>query len=193
MASKKPTEELEREHLTIHKVIGAMAVLIERLEVGKEVDAAVLTDISEFMQTFADRCHHGKESYLFKLLEKKGVAVSGCPLAVLREEHEKGCSLLANLKSSSETYTCTPGEGEEPLISALHGLIELYSAHAAKEDFLLFPMVDKVLSDSEQKELSAQFTWHASEIGVDVHHAYEQLADRILDLVCGGASTREAA
>ena len=64
-------------------------------ESGKEVDPSVFTDLSEFMQTFGDKCHHAKEEeYLFKLLEKKGVPVSGCPLAVLLHEHEKGRSLI---------------------------------------------------------------------------------------------------
>jgi hemerythrin-like domain-containing protein len=72
MTNRKPTEELEREHRIIQQVVGGMAVLIEKLESGKEVDPAALTDLSEFLQTFGDRCHRGKEEdYLFKLLEKK--------------------------------------------------------------------------------------------------------------------------
>jgi hypothetical protein len=34
---------------------------------------------------------------------------------------------------------------------------------------------------------------HESETGVDVHHGFEQLATRILEMVCGGASTCHAA
>jgi hemerythrin-like domain-containing protein len=192
MTSRKPTEVLEHEHLIIQKIVGAMAVLIERLELGIEVEAAVLTDVLEFMQTFADRCHHGKESYLFKLLEKKRIAVSGCPIEVLLQEHEKGRSLLAGLKLSSESYIRAPGAGAEALVGAFHALIELYSAHIWKEDFLLFPMADKILSVSEQKELSTQFSGLESEIGIDVHHAYEQLAGRILDVICGQTSTCDA-
>jgi hemerythrin-like domain-containing protein len=80
MTRGKPTEELEHEHRIIQQVVGAMAVLTEKLESGAEVEAAVLTDLSEFMHTFVDKCHHGKEeNYLFKLLEQKGVPVSGCP------------------------------------------------------------------------------------------------------------------
>ncbi len=55
MTNRKPTEELEHEHRIIQQVVGGMAVLIEKLESGKEIDPAVLTDLSEFMQTFGDR------------------------------------------------------------------------------------------------------------------------------------------
>lgn len=188
MTNRKPTEELEHEHRIIQQVVGGMAMLIEKLESGKEIDPAVLTDLSEFMQTFGDRCHHGKEEqYLFKLLEKKGVPVSGCPLAVLLHEHEKGRSLMADLKLTSETYVRTPGAGRAALVGTLRRLIELYPAHIWKEDYLLFPMTEKLLSATEQEELSAQFAQHESEIGVDVHHGFEQLAGRILEMVCGEA------
>jgi hemerythrin-like domain-containing protein len=183
MTSRKPTEELEHEHRIIQQVVGGMAVIIEKLESGSEIDPVVLTDLSEFMQTFGDKCHHGKEEdYLFKLLEKKGVPVSGCPLAVLLHEDEKGRSLMADLKLTSETYIRTPRK-----------LIELYPAHIWKEDYLLFPMTNKLLNDSEQKELLAQFEQHDSEIGIDVHHGFEQLAGRILEMICAGAGTCHAA
>ena len=62
-----------------------------------------------------------------------------------------------------------------------------------KEDYLLFPMTEKLLSAGEQEELSAQFERHESEIGIDVHQDFEQLAGRILEMVCGEASTCHAA
>ena len=194
MTNRKATEELEHEHRIIQQVVGGMAIIIEKLESGKEIDPAVLTDLSEFMQTFGDKCHHGKEEdYLFKLLEKKGVPVSGCPLAVLLHEHEKGRGLLADLKLTSETYIRAPHAGKEVLIGTLRRLIELYPAHIWKEDYLLFPMTNKLLSESDQEELRAQFEQHDSEIGIDVHHGFEQLAGRILEMICGEATACHAA
>ena len=68
---KMPTEILEEEHHYIQKVVGAMAALAERLETGQDVDTAMLQSIVEFMRTFADNCHHGKEeTHLFTLLER---------------------------------------------------------------------------------------------------------------------------
>jgi len=75
---------LEDEHLVITKVVGATPVLADRLEAGQEVDVNTLQGIVEFMRTFADKCHHGKEEeLLFPLLSKKGVPMQGCPVGVL--------------------------------------------------------------------------------------------------------------
>lgn len=192
--NRKATEELEHEHRIIQQVVGGMAVLVEKLESGTEVDHAVFTDLSEFLQTFGDTCHHGKEEdYLFKLLEKKGVPVSGCPLAVLVHDHEKGRKLMADLKRDIALYERIPSEGRQGLIATLRKLIELYPSHIWKEDYLLFPMAEKLLSESEQKELSAQFAKHEAQIGTDVHHGFEQLAGRILEMICGETTSCHAA
>ncbi len=194
MMNTRATDELEHEHRIIQQVVGGMAVLIEKLESGAEPDNSVFTDLSEFLQSFGDTCHHGKEEdYLFKLLERKGVPVSGCPLAVLVHEHERGRKLLVDLKRDIELYERIPSEGRQGLISTLRNLIELYPSHIWKEDYLLFPMAEKLLSESEQKELSAQFAQHEARIGVDVHHGFEQLAGRILELICGETASCHAA
>jgi len=186
MMKAKATGELEHEHRIIEQVVGGMAVLIEKLESGEEVDQSVFTDLSEFLQTFGDTCHHGKEErYLFNLLEKKGVPVSGCPLAVLVHDHERGRQLMSDLRLESELYRDIPNEGRRGLIDTLRKLVEFYPSHIWKEDYLLFPMAEKLLSKSDQKELSAQFARHEAAIGADVHHGFDQLAGRIFDLICG--------
>jgi hypothetical protein len=52
------------------------------------------------------------------------------------------------LKLTSETYIRTPSAGREALLGTLRRIIQLYPAHIWKEDYLLFPMTDKILSDS---------------------------------------------
>lgn len=102
---KVPTEILEEEHHYIQKVVGAMAVLAERLETGQDVDTATLRSIVEFMRTFADKCHHGKEeTHLFTLLERKGVPVRGCPVGILTVEYQRCRALVSALASAVETY-----------------------------------------------------------------------------------------
>jgi len=67
-----PTEMLEEEHRFIAKVVGITPVLADRIKVGQAVSKDVLRNIVEFMRTFADKCHHGKEEdLLFQPLKKK--------------------------------------------------------------------------------------------------------------------------
>jgi hemerythrin-like domain-containing protein len=177
--SEKPIKILEEEHHFIQKVVGAIAVLAETLEAGREVDAKTLHDAVEFMRTFADKCHHGKEeAHLFTLLEKKGVPMRGCPLGILVAEHQKGRDLVKQLAEAADSYAGN-AMAREALLKSLHGLTDLYPNHIWKEEYLAFPMADKILTSEEQRELSDKFEMVEKEIGLDVHQRFEQFAEEI--------------
>lgn len=177
---KKPTEVLEEEHHVIQKVVGAMAVLSARLERGEDVKGDTIKNVVEFMRTFGDRCHHGKEEvHLFPLLGKKGVPMTGCPIAVLIHEHEKGRFLVKQLSEAGTAYANGDGASKSVLIKSLQGLTELYPNHIWKEDYLLFPMTNKVLNDVDQRELFDKFETVEKEIGQDVHDRLEKIAEKL--------------
>ena len=178
--SNKPTKVLEEEHHFIQKVVGAMAVLIETLETGKEVEQKTLQDIVEFMRIFADKCHHGKEeTHLFPALEKKGVPMRGCPLGALIAEHQKGRALVSELAKAADAHTTEIPLARESLVKSLRALTDLYPNHIWKEEYLAFPMADKILSSEEQRDLYEKFEMVEKEIGLDVHQRFEQFAKEL--------------
>ena len=181
MTEKMPTEMLEEEHLSIQKVVGAIPVLIEALETGQKVEAQTLQNIVQFMRTFADKCHHGKEeAHLFPALEKKGVPMQGCPVGALTREHQQGRALVTGLAEATETFAGGDASAKDALITNLRGITELYPNHIWKEDYLLFPMTNKVLSPDDQKDLREKFEAVEDVIGRDVHHRFEQMAEGLL-------------
>ena len=154
----KATEALEREHQVIQKAVAVMARMVDQLELKHSIEADLLRDLVQFMRVFGDQCHHGKEeSYLFPLLEKRGVPATGCPLSALKGEHVKGRQLMADLASAAATYIADEESGRLSLIQVLQSLITLYPAHIWKEDYLLFPMATKVLSGEDDELLLQQF------------------------------------
>jgi len=180
--AEKPTEVLEEEHHAIQKVVGAMAILSARLEKGEDIKGETIKNVVEFMRIFGDKCHHGKEeTYLFPLLGKKGVPMTGCPIAVLIHEHEKGRSLVEQLSEAGTAYVNGNGDSKSALIKSLKGLTELYPNHIWKEEYLLFPMTNKVLNDDDQKELSDKFEAVEKDIGRDVHERFEKIAAKLAE------------
>ncbi len=180
MAEKTPTQILEDEHRFIEKIVNAMPVLVKALEAGQKMDVEMLREIVEFMQTFADRCHHGKEeNLLFPILGAKGVPLDGCPIGALTREHKQGRALVAELTTGIEAYAKGDPAASEALVKTLGGLINLYPNHIWKEDYLLFPMTNKVLSADEQQELLVKFAAVEAEVGQDVHARFEQLAQTL--------------
>jgi len=175
---KRATEALEQEHKVIQKAVAVMAQLVEQLEIRHAVHPDVLRDLLQFMRVFSDQCHHGKEeSFFFPYLESKGVPSTGCPLAALKGEHAKSRQLLDNLNSATANYIDDPEGGRLPLIQVLQALVTLYPAHIWKEDYLLFPMADKILADHEQESLLRQFEMAEEPLGTRAHESFERLAD----------------
>ena len=170
------TVVLEHEHRIVQKVVAGMAMLAEELEEGKPVGPQLLREIVEFLRDFVDQCHHAKEDkYLFPLLEQRGVPAGGCPLGALKNEHEKGRLLVKQLSEAVDTYAGNGGTAKDSLIQALHGLVELYPGHIWKEDYLLFPMTNKVLSPEDQAALYERFEAVDDALGRDLHRQFEQM------------------
>jgi len=181
--AKSPTEILEEEHRFIAKVVSAAAVLADKLEMGQEVEAARFLDMVEFMRTYADQCHHGKEEdLLFPALAKKGVPMRGCPIEALTREHGMGRSLVKGLAETAESYQKGDPSAKNALISNLRGIRDLYPNHIWKEDYLLFPMSNKVLSTEDQQSLCRDFEKVDEAVGRDVQHRLEQLSEQLAQI-----------
>lgn len=175
---KKPTDVLEDEHRYILKVIGAMSVLAETLEKGEQVDPETFMNIVEFMRIFADKCHHGKEeALLFPLLEKRGVPPHGCPIGVLVHDHQTGRTLVTGLAEAAEGFQKGDPTARDALLKNIRGITDLYPGHIWREDYLAFPMSNKVLNADDQKSLSEEFEKVDEIIGRDVYQRLIHLAD----------------
>ena len=170
MKAKKPTKVLEEEHRIIMKVVDAMAGMAGALEDGKQVAVHTLQSAVTFMRTYADKCHHGKEEgYLFPLLEARGVPATGCPLGALLHEHQTGRTLVGNLEESTQAYAVEDSpETRIKLAMVLRQLMKLYPDHIWKEDYLAFPMTNKVLSAEDQQSLGQKFAGVDTAIGQNV-------------------------
>jgi hemerythrin-like domain-containing protein len=177
----KATESLEREHQAIQKAVAVMSRIVDQLELKHSVEADLLGDLIQFMRVFGDQCHHAKEeSCLFPLLEQRGVPATGCPLSALKGEHVKGRQLMDEFASASAAYIADKEGGRLGLIQALQSLVTLYPAHIWKEDYLLFPMATKVLSDDDDALLMQQFADAESGLGSDALDKYEALAETMM-------------
>ncbi len=165
---KSPTEMLEAEHRVIARVVGITPVLVERLEEGGVIEQDILKSIVEFMRIYADKCHHGKEEdLLYPALSDKGVPMQGCPIGALVADHVSGRSLVRHLSDFAEAYARNEPEAYIGLISSLRGIAALYPGHIWKEDYLLFPMTNKVMNPEELDTLYRQFEQVDLSIGHD--------------------------
>ncbi len=193
-AALAATGILEHEHLIVHRVVAAMARLADELEHGSDPTAQVLDDLASFLQVFVDQCHHAKEDrWLFPMLEAKGIPAAGCPIGALEHEHERGRALGARLSDAVHSYKAQGLATARPLlIRTLRDLVDLYPGHIWKEDYLLLPMANKVLSAEDQRKLAEEFEQVEAQIGPGVHERMEAVP-AVLERAAGRmAETRGA-
>jgi len=155
-----PIAMLVLEHEVILRALALLEQLGQRLESRVTVDRSSLSWLIDFFRTFADRCHHVKEeAQLFPALERCGLPKESGPLSVMLEEHEAGRVLVRGM---------TEGDDQE-IARAIRGYVALLRAHIDKENSVLFPLAEQLLSDEEQQALARAFDEVEEAQGPDLH------------------------
>lgn len=131
---------LHVEQRDIEKVLRALEGICERLDRGRHVAPALLTEVVDFISTVADDCHHRKEEKCpFSALEGAGMPREGGAVGVMFLDHEIGRGLVRTMAGAVEDYR----EGFEPagrrFSDAARRFAEHLTQHIAKEDNVLFP------------------------------------------------------
>ncbi|HEX5484162.1 MAG TPA: hemerythrin domain-containing protein [Terriglobia bacterium] len=164
-----PTDVLENEHALIERAMQVVAAAAQSLSADEPLPAELLPEIVGFMQGCVKDYHQAKEDLvLFELLEQKGVPEHGCPLAPLQNEHQKIRAVLAELTAAVAAYQAS-NLGKERVVESLTTLIETYPQHLWIENFLLFPMTNKLLNADEQAVLKQRLDRADAAHGPNAH------------------------
>lgn len=176
----RPFHILKHEHRVIERALRALDGVCMRLEGGNQVPASVLTQLADFISTFADHYHHGKEeTCLFPALEQRGFQREGGPLGVMEHEHEVERKLVAELYRSIEWYKSGDAQAMRRFIEASRTYIRTLIRHIEKEDSILFRLADEMLSEDDKARLSESFKKAESQIGLEKQQEYEQIASEL--------------
>lgn len=170
-AHRAPIDTLREEHAMIQRALVQLEGRGRAAESGGGTDEAVAGWLQDLFGGFVDRCHHAKEEeHLFPALQRHGIPTEGGPLGVMLCEHEEGRVFLETMAAGH------PGRRAE----AIRGYGRLLRAHMDKENYILFPLAEHVLSEDEQRDLARAFD--ALERRVAGPGAYEQILKRLTEL-----------
>lgn len=149
---------LRREHNSILDMLDAAEEMAWQLERGERIPPESLEELMEFFRLFAEHCHCGKEEeLLFPLLEKKGVPNGDGFLRGLLSEHQQGRALLREMEEASLGYARGDSGAGGRWAVAAREFVGVISGHIVKENAVLLPLTERMLSDAEQEVLAAAF------------------------------------
>jgi hemerythrin-like domain-containing protein len=174
----KPRGPLMMEHRLIEKMLKAVEKEIARIKNDKKLDPVFIDSVVDFIRTYADRTHHGKEEdILFRELEKKKLSTrDDSMMRELIDEHKFARRTVGELVDAKKKYVNGDASALGPMIDRINVLTGFYPAHIQKEDKVFFPETEKYFSEAELKKMLDEFWAFDREM---IHEKYKKYVQEL--------------
>ena len=171
-----PVGPLMIEHRLIERMVKLMAGGLARMEEKRGVNIGFLSEAIDFIRTYADRCHHGKEEdILFRDLAAKPLSAEHKKVMnELVEEHISARKIVGRLADAKERFARTQKEGFQEIKTCLTELVEFYPAHIEKEDKRFFLPVMNYFTRQEKDEMLQEFWTFDKNL---IHEKYRKMVE----------------
>lgn len=168
------TEILKHEHQAILIVIAAAENEARAIAETGKMHVDKVRQMADFLTNFVDRCHHSKEEkHLFAAMHAHGMPMDSGPLAVMLREHEQGRVHVRAIAAAVGETGIPAGASARKVRDELFAYAALLRSHIDKEDNVLYPMADRLLTANEQNALTQAFERiESEEMGAGVHEKY---------------------
>ena len=155
----KPIGPLMHEHRLIERMIKIIGRKRDDISKKKSIDTVFIDTAVDFIRTYADKTHHGKEEdILFRDLAKKRMSVDHARIMQeLIDEHVFARKMTGELVAAKEGYLKGQTKNLDIIVDRLTTLAGFYPKHILKEDKeFFFPILD-YFSKEEQDAMLAEF------------------------------------
>lgn len=175
----KPRGPLMIEHRLIEKMLGITKKELDLIKTKKAVNSLFIDTIVDFIRTYADRTHHGKEEdILFAELERKKLYAGDTRLMKeLVDEHIQARKVVGELVEANRRYAGGDPTGIGIISDRMAFLIDFYPRHIAKEDKVFFPNAERYFSSGELDAMLLAFYEFDRRM---IHEKYERLYESLM-------------
>lgn len=173
----KPRGPLMIEHRLIEKML-ALADRKAAAMTAESYDPVFVDAVVDFIKTYADRTHHGKEeNILFADLGKKSLDDADArAMDDLIEEHRQARMKVASIVELNERYKRGDVAVAGQIKAIVSWLAAFYPVHIKKEDDRFFPDTEKYFDEKELDAMLERF-WEFDK-GM-IHEKYRKLLESL--------------
>jgi hemerythrin-like domain-containing protein len=166
------------EHRLIERMLRAVQHDLEEAAAGNRLDPSRVAVVVDFIRTYADRTHHGKEEdILFAELDLRDLSDEDRRVMdELTADHVYGRRLTGELAEANERYRLGDADALTAVVARLRALRDLYPAHIETEDKVFFPAARTYFTDEEDARLLARFREFD---GATVHERYATVVEEL--------------
>jgi|ERR1035437_4895740 hemerythrin-like domain-containing protein len=180
----KPTEQLKAEHEGIKLMLKILDSVCDKLKSTQELNQDHFTKILEFLKIFVDKCHHGKEEdLLLPAMVKAGVPKDKGAIEFTLMEHKEGRGYVKSMSEAFDKLKRGDSMASKKIVENEKYYIDLLIKHIDKEENILYPMANKVLSQAKQGELDEEFEkLEVDRIGLGKHEEFHKLLQQLKEI-----------
>jgi hemerythrin-like domain-containing protein len=173
-----PIGPLMIEHRLIERMIELLRRLSSQAAGDKLIDPSTIDAAVDFIRTYADRTHHGKEEdILFRDIAEKELAEEDRRIMQeLVNEHVYAREVVGELVEANQRYRQGETGALATILEKLDALVQLYPEHIAKEDKVFFPAAMQYLNQGEQTAM-LQKMWDFDK--QMIHEKYRSVVERL--------------
>ena len=139
-------EELKSDHQNILEHLDDLETVINQ----SAIDHNKVEEFLHFTEIFAEPHHQKEEQVLFPVLEKKGIPNEGGPIGMMLMEHAAKRDYLVKMRKALQE------NDETKLKKNTQAMIALLRDHIYKENNILYPCAQDVLTKEELASLASQ-------------------------------------
>jgi hemerythrin-like domain-containing protein len=164
------------EHRLIEKMLEFVKQQVSLIDTQKSINPVIVDTVVDFIKTYADRTHHGKEEdILFRELSKKQMSAEDQKgMDELVEEHRYGRRLVQELVQARKRYVAGSNEALGVIRENLALLADFYPKHIEKEDKVFFPNTEKYFTTTELDSMLQEF-WEFDKMMI--HEKYKSVVE----------------
>ena len=173
----KPIGPLMWEHRLIEKMLSFFEGATKKITEQNKVDPLFVDTAVDFIRTYADRTHHGKEEdILFRDLINKHLSQEHARIMEeLVEEHKYARNTVGRLVDAKQRYLKGENTLQEVVI-LLNELAHFYPKHIEKEDkHFFYPCMDYFTREEQDRMLTEFYEFDRNMI----HEKYRKIVDQV--------------
>ena len=150
---------LMKEHRLIERMLVLLGEAAGELEAGTELRPDLVADAVDFIRTYADRTHHGKEEdILFAELAARPLAEADRrAMESLVADHAWARGVTAEVARADERRRAGDASAGSGVVAGIRALCDFYPRHIAAEDASFFAPARGYFTEEEDEDLLARY------------------------------------
>ncbi len=152
-----PMQLLVNEHVVIKRWLALIPSVVENIDLTTDEGVQIIVEGIDLIRSYADRLHHAKEEDIIFTYFDNSEKI----FQVIYEDHRIARNHVREMLAAIEKKDVSS------LSQHLTAYAILLAEHIKKEDEILFPWLDRQLTDDQIIALAEQFKLADKQIGVD--------------------------